>query len=269
MGRERPPWRVAVTNGHQAAQCAAWSRPGSLPTAQVCVVLSDAAPMRYGDHWLRKSAKHLESTPLRWPDSALGTYGTSQVEGRTRPLQNGRRPPEMPRCTSSCYSRTTRAAYVREQLKHTRTGARAVSGACDSLLQPVGGSGSVRGGAAPATRHPQSWGQPRAGVHGLSTASGSAAQPASGGSRSPSGVGLTPACAAVAERETRESGEPGAAGGAAGGGAAQRVVMYKGFGMVPFRVLVRLKVIQLTGVAGLAIPITCFLAGVRPGPVTP
>lgn len=164
----------------------------------------------------------------------------------------------MPAYTSSCYGATAQAAlFRREQLERTRTGVRVFSGVSDSVLEPVGSFGSVRGSAASATRHPQSWGQPWASAHGLSTASGSAAQPTSGGSRPPGG-------STVAEPDSREGGEPGAARGAAGGGAAQRVVMYKGFGMVPFRVLVRLKVIQLTGVAGLAIPITCFLAGVRP-----
>ncbi len=59
-----------------------------------------------------------------------------------------------------------------------------------------------------------------------------------------------------------EVGQPGAPG-AAGGGAAEPVVLYKGFGMVPFRVLVRLKVFQLAGVAGLAIPINSFLGEAR------
>jgi hypothetical protein len=41
--------------------------------------------------------------------------------------------------------------------------------------------------------------------------------------------------------------------------APTKVVLYKGFGMIPFRVLVRLKVFQLMGVASLAIPINTFL----------
>lgn len=40
---------------------------------------------------------------------------------------------------------------------------------------------------------------------------------------------------------------------------AQRIVLYRGRGMVPFRVLVRLKIFQLAGVAALAIPINTFL----------
>ena len=40
-------------------------------------------------------------------------------------------------------------------------------------------------------------------------------------------------------------------------------MLYRGVGMVPFRVLVRLKVFQLAGVAALAIPINTFLAEVR------
>lgn len=61
---------------------------------------------------------------------------------------------------------------------------------------------------------------------------------------------------------SEEVAQPGALG-AAGGGAAEPVVLYKGFGMVPFRVLVRLKVFQLAGVAGLAIPINSFLGEAR------
>lgn len=41
------------------------------------------------------------------------------------------------------------------------------------------------------------------------------------------------------------------------------MVLYKGRGMVPFRVLVRLKIFQLAGVAALAIPINTFLVEVR------
>ncbi len=40
---------------------------------------------------------------------------------------------------------------------------------------------------------------------------------------------------------------------------AERIVLYRGRGMVPFRVLVRLKIFQLAGVAALAIPINTFL----------
>ena len=43
---------------------------------------------------------------------------------------------------------------------------------------------------------------------------------------------------------------------------AQRTVLYRGRGMVPFRVLVRLKIFQLGGVAALAIPINTFLVEV-------
>ena len=43
---------------------------------------------------------------------------------------------------------------------------------------------------------------------------------------------------------------------------AQRIVLYRGRGMVPFRVLVRLKIFQLGGVAALAIPINTFLVEV-------
>ena len=43
---------------------------------------------------------------------------------------------------------------------------------------------------------------------------------------------------------------------------ACRVVLYRGRGMVPFRVLVRLKIFQLAGVAALAIPINTFLVEV-------
>ncbi|BDA42295.1 hypothetical protein COCOBI_03-1820 [Coccomyxa sp. Obi] len=42
-------------------------------------------------------------------------------------------------------------------------------------------------------------------------------------------------------------------------GAAEKTVLYRGKGMVPFRVLVRLKIFQLAGVAALAIPINTFL----------
>lgn len=42
-------------------------------------------------------------------------------------------------------------------------------------------------------------------------------------------------------------------------GAADKTVLYRGKGMVPFRVLVRLKIFQLAGVAALAIPINTFL----------
>lgn len=50
-----------------------------------------------------------------------------------------------------------------------------------------------------------------------------------------------------------------------GAQAAQKTVLYRGFGMIPFRVLVRLKVFQLMGVASLAIPINTFLvqAGIQ------
>jgi hypothetical protein len=41
-----------------------------------------------------------------------------------------------------------------------------------------------------------------------------------------------------------------------------RVVLYRGRGIVPFRVLVRLKIFQLAGVAALAIPINTFLVEV-------
>ena len=40
------------------------------------------------------------------------------------------------------------------------------------------------------------------------------------------------------------------------------MVLYRGRGMVPFRVLVRLKIFQLAGVAALAIPINTFLVEV-------
>jgi len=56
-----------------------------------------------------------------------------------------------------------------------------------------------------------------------------------------------------------------APGAAAGGTGAPAAVLYKGVGMVPFRVLVRLKVFQLAGVAGLAIPINSFLGEARAG----
>ena len=42
----------------------------------------------------------------------------------------------------------------------------------------------------------------------------------------------------------------------------ERIVLYRGRGMVPFRVLVRLKIFQLAGVAALAIPINTFLVEV-------
>ena len=45
-------------------------------------------------------------------------------------------------------------------------------------------------------------------------------------------------------------------------GAAEKTVLYRGKGMVPFRVLVRLKIFQLAGVAALAIPINTFLVQV-------
>lgn len=47
-------------------------------------------------------------------------------------------------------------------------------------------------------------------------------------------------------------------------GAPGKTVLYRGVGMVPFRVLVRLKIFQLAGVAGLAIPINTFLVQARP-----
>ena len=40
-------------------------------------------------------------------------------------------------------------------------------------------------------------------------------------------------------------------------------VLYRGAGMVPFRLLVRFKVFQLAAVAALAIPISTFLSEVR------
>lgn len=40
------------------------------------------------------------------------------------------------------------------------------------------------------------------------------------------------------------------------------MVLYRGRGIVPFRVLVRLKIFQLAGVAALAIPINTFLVEV-------
>ena len=42
----------------------------------------------------------------------------------------------------------------------------------------------------------------------------------------------------------------------------ERIVLYRGRGMIPFRVLVRLKIFQLAGVAALAIPINTFLVEV-------
>ena len=56
----------------------------------------------------------------------------------------------------------------------------------------------------------------------------------------------------------------GSRGGATQGESEQqgKVVLYRGLGMVPFRVLVRLKIFQLAGVAALAIPINTFLAEV-------
>ena len=48
-----------------------------------------------------------------------------------------------------------------------------------------------------------------------------------------------------------------------GSGNAERIVLYRGRGMVPFRVLVRLKIFQLGGVAALAIPINTFLVEVK------
>jgi hypothetical protein len=45
-------------------------------------------------------------------------------------------------------------------------------------------------------------------------------------------------------------------------GPQKKLVLYRGIGMVPFRVLVRLKVFQLAGVAALAIPINTFLVEV-------
>ncbi len=47
------------------------------------------------------------------------------------------------------------------------------------------------------------------------------------------------------------------------GEEAERTVLYRGRGMVPFRVLVRLKIFQLGGVAALAIPINTFLVEVE------
>ncbi len=44
-----------------------------------------------------------------------------------------------------------------------------------------------------------------------------------------------------------------------GAQAQQKVVLYRGFGIIPFRVLVRLKIFQLMGFASLAIPINTFL----------
>ena len=40
-------------------------------------------------------------------------------------------------------------------------------------------------------------------------------------------------------------------------------MLYRGLGMVPFRLLVRFKVFQLAAVAALAIPISTFLSEVR------
>jgi hypothetical protein len=54
-----------------------------------------------------------------------------------------------------------------------------------------------------------------------------------------------------------ESGSPGAAGPPA------KHVLYRGLGMVPFRLLVRFKVFQLAGVAAVVIPISTFLSQVR------
>lgn len=44
-----------------------------------------------------------------------------------------------------------------------------------------------------------------------------------------------------------------------GNGQLKMEVLYRGVGMIPFRVLVRLKIFQLVGVAALAIPINTFL----------
>ena len=172
-------------------------------------------------------------------------------------LQFGRRRPERRAVSVSYQGAAARAAHSQERLGCTWTGVRGFGGARDSALQPVKMCSSMPGGAAAAACNPQSWCQSGAGASSFGTASRSAPQPAGSGSCMPGGT-------TAAEHDARERAEPGVARRTAGGGAAERVVMYKGFGMVPFRVLVRLKVIQLTGAAGLAIPITCFLAGVRP-----
>ena len=44
-------------------------------------------------------------------------------------------------------------------------------------------------------------------------------------------------------------------------------MLYRGWGMVPFRVLVRLKIFQLASIAALAIPINTFLVEVSAPPV--
>ena len=85
----------------------------------------------------------------------------------------------------------------------------------------------------------------------------------------------------AAARRAEAAAAPSAAGGdwkqrprivasdAGSGGAADAApsppkhVLYRGLGMVPFRLLVRFKVFQLAAVAALAIPISTFLSEVR------
>ena len=67
----------------------------------------------------------------------------------------------------------------------------------------------------------------------------------------------------LSEPHSSSGSTEGANNGAAGDSEQQhKVVLYRGLGMVPFRVLVRLKIFQLAGVAALAIPINTFLVEV-------
>jgi hypothetical protein len=124
-----------------------------------------------------------------------------------------------------------------------RRGARGAAGGAPASRAVVA-AGAARRGASSAgpspSRAPSGRGCPAA--RGASGAPGGAARGDGGGPAPDAGA---------------------APGAAAGGAGAPAVVLYKGVGMVPFRVLVRLKVFQLAGVAGLAIPVNSFLGEAR------